>query len=205
MRGDREGETHVHAARIPFHRRVDELGDLGEGDDLVELAADLGAAHAEDGAVEEDVLAARELGMEAGADLEQRGDAAAQAGAAGGGLGDAGKDLEERGLARAVAADDADDLAGRDIERDVAEGPELGLVRRGPAAEAVLEPGEFLAQGSGADAAEMVALGEVADLDDGAAHTTSMKFFSTRWNTSTPLTKANSVAARETAMRLGLT
>ena len=53
--------------------------DLGELDDLVELAADLRRAHAEDGAVEEDVLAAGQLGVEAGADLEQRADAAADA------------------------------------------------------------------------------------------------------------------------------
>ena len=34
----REGEAHVHAARIALDRRVDELGDLGELDDGVELA-----------------------------------------------------------------------------------------------------------------------------------------------------------------------
>ena len=48
----------------------------GEGDDLVELASDLGPRHAEDRAVEEDVLAAGELRVEAGADLEQARDAA---------------------------------------------------------------------------------------------------------------------------------
>ena len=46
--------------------------DLGEGDDLVEAAADLRPAHAEDRAVEEDVLAPGQLGVEAGPDLEQR-------------------------------------------------------------------------------------------------------------------------------------
>ena len=62
--------------RIALDRRVEELLDLGEGDDLVELASDLGPRHAEDGAVEIDVLAAGELGMKAGADLEQARDAA---------------------------------------------------------------------------------------------------------------------------------
>ena len=62
--------------RIALHRRVEELLDLGKGDDLVELAPDLGARHAEDRAVEIDVLAAGQFGMEAGADLEQAGDAA---------------------------------------------------------------------------------------------------------------------------------
>ena len=38
VRGDRERQAHVHAARVALHRRVDELLDLGERDDLVELA-----------------------------------------------------------------------------------------------------------------------------------------------------------------------
>jgi hypothetical protein len=38
-------------------RRIEELLDLGEGDDLVEFAFDLDAAHAEDRAVQEDVFA----------------------------------------------------------------------------------------------------------------------------------------------------
>ena len=39
------------------HRRVDELLDAGKIDDFVELGADLGFGHAEDGTVEEDVFA----------------------------------------------------------------------------------------------------------------------------------------------------
>ena len=38
VRGDREREPHVHPARVALHGRVDELLDLGELDDLVELA-----------------------------------------------------------------------------------------------------------------------------------------------------------------------
>ena len=103
VRRDGERQAQVHAARVALHRRVDEPLDLGEGDDLVELARDLRAAHAEDRAVEVDVLAPGELGMEAGAHLEQRADAAVDLGAAGGRLGDAREDLEQRALARAVA------------------------------------------------------------------------------------------------------
>ena len=70
MCGNREREPHVHAAGVALHRCVDELLDLGEGDDLVELARDLGAAHAEDRPVEVDVLAPAQLRMEAGAHLQ---------------------------------------------------------------------------------------------------------------------------------------
>ena len=36
-----ERQPHVHAARVVLDRRVEELLDLGEGDDLVELPLDL--------------------------------------------------------------------------------------------------------------------------------------------------------------------
>ena len=109
--GDREGEPRVHPAAVALDRRVEEALDLGEGDDLVELGVDLGLAHAEDGAVQEHVLAAGQLGMEAGADLEERAHAAQDLDAPFGGLRDAREDLQERALAGAVAPDDADRLA----------------------------------------------------------------------------------------------
>ena len=46
VRGDREGQADVHPGGVALHRRVEELLDLGEGDDLVELAVDLGLPHA---------------------------------------------------------------------------------------------------------------------------------------------------------------
>ena len=49
----------------------------GELDDLVELPCDLGALHAHDRALQEDVLAAGQIRVEAGGDLDQRADAAA--------------------------------------------------------------------------------------------------------------------------------
>ena len=69
MSGDGEGQAHVHAAAVALDGGVDELLDAGEVDDLVELAVDLLGAHAQDGAVEVDVLAPGELGVEAGADF----------------------------------------------------------------------------------------------------------------------------------------
>ena len=36
VNGDGEAEAHVHPGRVRLHRRVDELGELGELDDLVE-------------------------------------------------------------------------------------------------------------------------------------------------------------------------
>ena len=74
-RGDREPEPHRHSARVRADRTVDRVLDLGERDDLVEALADLGPPQALDRAVQVDVLAAAEVGVEAGAELEQRADA----------------------------------------------------------------------------------------------------------------------------------
>jgi hypothetical protein len=135
VRGDGEREAEVHAGRVVLHRRVGELRHLGEGEDLVELARDVGALHAEDRAAQEDVLAAGELAVEPGADLEQRADAPAHLGEPLRGPRDAREDLQQRALARAVAADHAEHFARRDLERHVAQGPERVRVRRGPPAE----------------------------------------------------------------------
>ena len=73
---DGEAEADVHARGVVADRVVDEVFDTGEGNDVVELAVDLPGGEPEDRPVEVDVLAAREVGVEAGADLEQGADAA---------------------------------------------------------------------------------------------------------------------------------
>ena len=125
VRRDREREPDVHPARVALHRRVDEPLDLGEGHDLVELRLDLSPPHSEDGAVQVDVVAARELRMEAGADLEERADSALDPRLAGRRRRDAGEDLEQRRLPGAVVADDAHRVAAFDLEGRVAQSPDL--------------------------------------------------------------------------------
>ena len=82
VRGDREAEAHVHPGRVRAHRQVDELLELRERDDLVHHLAHPRTRQAVDRAVEVDVLAAGEVRMEAGAELEQRRDAPARLDAA---------------------------------------------------------------------------------------------------------------------------
>ena len=74
--GDGEAEPHVHAARVVLDRRVEERPTPANSTISSNCVAISCAAHAEDRAVEEDVLAAGQLGVEPGADLEQRADAA---------------------------------------------------------------------------------------------------------------------------------
>ncbi len=131
--GDREPEPHVHARRVVLDRRVDELLEPGEVDDLVEALPDLLLAQAEDRTVEVDVLAPGQLGVEAGTELEQRGDLPGRVDAAAVGPEDARHALEQRRLPRAVLAHEPVRLPPRDVERDVAQGPQV-LVPGPPAA-----------------------------------------------------------------------
>src|SRR6267154_4313748 len=119
MRSDREGQPHIHARRIAVHRSVEKSVDLGEGDDLVEFALDLDAAHAEDRAVEVNVFTTAELRVKPGSNLEQAGNAASQHHSTGGRLGDAAEDLEQRAFTGAVAADNAHHLAWLYLEGDI--------------------------------------------------------------------------------------
>ena len=89
--------------------------------DFVELAGNLGAAHAHDGAVHVDVLAAGHLGVEPGAHFEEARDAAPCADGAGGGGGHAAQQLEERALACAVTPDDSHDVALFHLENPMSE------------------------------------------------------------------------------------
>ena len=117
----REPEPHVHAGRVGLHRRVDELFQLGELHDLVEPTLDVALRQAEHDAVDEHVLAAGDFRMKAGAELDERRDAAVDAHDAAGRLRDACDELQRRALARSVPADDAVGRSLRHGERDVGE------------------------------------------------------------------------------------
>ena len=109
--GHGKGQAHRHPAGVPLDRGVEEPLNLGELHDLIEPPADLCPSHPEDRAVEEDVLAPGQIGMEAGAHLEQRADATGHVGAPARGLGDPRDDLQQGRLAGAVVPDQPDDLA----------------------------------------------------------------------------------------------
>src|SRR5919106_3487306 len=137
--GDGEAEAHGHPGRVRADRPVDRVLELGEGDDLVEALADVRAAQALDRAVQVNVLATGEVGVEAGAELEQRSDPALGADAARRRLDDPRDDPKQGRLPRAVPADEADRLAARDVHRDVAERPDVGRLAAASLNEEVLE------------------------------------------------------------------
>src|SRR5262245_46722724 len=131
MDGDRERQADIHATRVVLGGGIDELLDLGEADDLVELAADFCPLHAQDRTAEVDVLASSQLTMKPHADLQQGADTAEDFRRSARRFGDAGEDLEERALSRAVAPDDTDDLALLDLQRDVLDRPDLSALHGG--------------------------------------------------------------------------
>lgn len=51
MRGHREGQTHMHTARIAFHRGIQKFLDLSKDNNLIEFPTNFCAAHPGNGAV----------------------------------------------------------------------------------------------------------------------------------------------------------
>ena len=124
MRRHGKCEPHLHAARIVFDRGVDEALDFGKGDDLVELAIDVAPLHAENRAVEKHILAAAQLGMKAGPDFEQGSDEAANRDVPFSRSRNPRQHFQQRALTGAIASDDSNHFTLRDVERNVAQGPD---------------------------------------------------------------------------------
>ena len=168
-----EAKTDSHTRGLTLHRGVDIPFAAAEVNDLIELGLDLGAAHAQDSSVHEDILPSRHLAMEACADFQQGAYTAVGTDCAGGRASDAAQEFQEGRFAGAVLADDADDVALLDLEVDVAERPDiLGVAFGGTVvgladlkvrvllAEDVGDPeaADIVAQGLSGDQAEAVLL-----------------------------------------------
>src|SRR5258708_25128867 len=205
MRGHRERKPDVHTARIVVGRRVEKLLDLGEGDDLVELPAHLAVAHAQDHAIEKDVLAPGELRMKACSHFEKAGRAASKLEESGGGPGDPGEKLQQGRLPCAVTPDDSEDLSSPHVEAHVAHGPDGFVLGKRSAADA---PGHLAAEGperfadrqSRVDSsANAVLLADLLHANDGFAHdqTRSAKASSIRRKTNAAMPRIVNVSATE--------
>ena len=190
--GHREGQPQVHARRVPLDGGVEEPLDAREGDDLVEAAAHLLAGHAQDGAVQVDVLPSRQLGVEPGAHLQQGTHPAPRTGHARRRLRDPGEDLEQRALPGAVAADHAEGLTLGHLEVDVPQRPHLldGGAGPGPPHEPGAEPGDGLPQVGPVVLPQEVPLRDALELDGVASHQMmSAKRRSSRAKTAIPTTR----------------
>ena len=88
-------------------------------DNLVKLARNLGTRHSEDCAIQEDVFAASQLGVKASADFEQAGNATTEANASFRRFCDAAQNFQQSRFARAIPANDAENVALLDFKGDV--------------------------------------------------------------------------------------
>src|SRR5229473_2710702 len=84
VRGDRECQPHIHAARVMFDGSFEKLLSPREIYDFIELRVDLAPAHAQDGSVQINILTSGEVWMKASANVEQASYFPVQFGAAGG-------------------------------------------------------------------------------------------------------------------------
>src|SRR5205807_7034553 len=108
--------------RVELHRRVDEVLELGERDNVVEALRHLVRREAQKHAVDVDVLAAGHLRVKPHAHADERRYAASGPYNATRWLRDAGHEAEQGGLPGAVSTDHADRLTSAHREVDVAKG-----------------------------------------------------------------------------------
>ena len=117
----RKGQPHQHSRGVVLQLQVDELLQFGELDDRVEAAAGLARRQPHHHAVEDDVFAGGEVGVEADAELDEGSQPSRHADRAGVGAIDARHQFQQRALAGAVAADDAEELPLLDLKGDPVE------------------------------------------------------------------------------------
>ena len=120
-----EAQTDSHSRTIALNRGVDIPFAAAEVNDLIELGLDLGAAHAEDSAVHEDILATGHFLMKTRADFQERAYTAVGTDSAGRRAGDTAQQFKKCRFAGTVLTDDADDIALLDLEVDIAERPDV--------------------------------------------------------------------------------
>jgi len=157
--GDGEGEAEHHTVGIGAERLVDEIVEFGKVDNGFVKIAGLFSSETEKRGIEANVFAASEIGMKAGAEFEERGDAPIDDHIAGGGRSKAGNEAEKGAFTGAVRADDGDGLAVANGKIDVLERVEGVRIRL---AHHIFEvvPDEALAYGT------VESLGDVFEFND---------------------------------------
>ena|SRR6516165_10246673 len=171
----------IHSAAIALDRRVQKSVDLGKSDYLIKFTLYLCSAHAEDGAIQENILASGQVRVKARANLQQRGNPAPQPRRSAGWLGNPAENLQKRALACSISTNDADDLAGLNGEGDAPEGPQFALLLvivtsavLHPLAMGVKQCGKPVAHRSGG-LPEPISFREVLHFDHRRGHETSFR------------------------------
>ncbi len=99
--------------------------DLGKIDDFIKFPLDFGAFHAQDGAVEINILAPGQFRMKTGANFQQRAHPPVDFTFAFGWIGDPRKNAQQRAFSGSVAAHNPQHLARLNIKGNMAQRPDL--------------------------------------------------------------------------------
>ena len=126
-----------------FYRGVKKLFDFSEINDLIEVPAYFHLAHAQDGAVQENILPSCEFWMKAGAYFKQTGKPATNDHLTARRTGNPRQNFEQGAFACAVAPDYADHVALIDVETNVLQGPEASEFEFGSVSIAAREAGKW--------------------------------------------------------------
>ena len=188
VRRDGESEPHGHAGGVRLDGSIEKLLDARKPHDIVEPSRDLLLRQPEQQARDLDVFPARDLRVEPGAELEQRGEPSPHRDGAARGPHDVCEQLKQRRLAGAVRADDPDRFTGSDREGDPIEGHDAALA---PEAEAAGQQGRLQCAVGLAHIAP-VDLGRIGDRDRRfrAAHASSARVSRRRSNVAAPTARA---------------
>ena len=125
VRRNGKAQANPHAGAVVLNRAVDEIPDIGEGQDVFEDRFHPASGDPEDGRIDIDVFQAREDGVEACPQGDQRPYPSPDADGAPVRLDEAVQDPEQGGLARPVGPDDPEGLPPFQVEGDPVEGPEF--------------------------------------------------------------------------------
>ena len=125
MHHHRERQADLHPRRVVLELLVDEPLELAERDDLVKPRPGLLWIQPHHDRVDLDVVAGRQVGVEADPELDERRQPARHLELALIGPVDPSQALQERALARAVAPDDPEELPLHHLERDTVQDVEL--------------------------------------------------------------------------------
>src|SRR5262245_14808459 len=122
MDSERECQAQVHSRRVPFNRGVHKRRNLGKVHDFIDSLADLLIAETEQRSSEIKVFTACKVGIEAGAQLNQRTDSSFHKHIAFVWFHDASDQLQKRAFATAIATDNPDRFSWCDIKAQIAQG-----------------------------------------------------------------------------------
>ena len=123
----RHGETqpHRHAGTVVLHRRLHEIADFREVDDLVDLGVGFALGEPQHRRIHVDVFPAGQDGIEARPQRDERPHPPPHFDAAGIGLDQAVEHFQQRGFPRPVVPDQPQAFAALQLESHVVDGPEF--------------------------------------------------------------------------------